>query len=192
MLDTKHEKFYQCQGDLGNLPPEFKYWRTLSEYRGEWHFLPSALRNRIAEQNLATDYLMSLEVWLQPISTIQEKQKIIYIQSLASIYEGVLSYSLRKRLEEEEQSSPLFKAVMDRKMFSDTGMTFGPTLKGSYAAGIIDDAWSSYFGYIREIRNWIHLSKEQKSQLMIWVRRQQYIDLRAKLNDFRAFIESNI
>ena len=191
-MSDKLEKFYQCQGDLANLPPEYKFWKPLDDYRKQWNFLPAALRDRIAEQCKACDYLMSLDVWLEPESTVGLSQKIMFIQSLASIYEGVLYHALRNLLAEEKAANPLFGEVMDPDRFGEKSMTFGITSKVSMVANIINKDWSDYLGYIRNIRNWIHLSTAQKGPLKTWAERQDYADLRLKLDEFRDYIKSRI
>ena len=183
------EKFYKCQGYLANLPIEFKCCKTLSEYTSEWEFLPFSLRHRIAEQCMACDYLMSMELWLQPKLTIQQGQKIILIQGLASIYEGVLDHILDQVIIKEKAKTPLLNVIINKEKFDSDFRTFGPILKACIAAGIINGNWSSYFGQIREVRNWIHLSNEKKGSLLTWINRQDCRDFRIKLEDFRKYIK---
>ena len=187
-INNISDNFYKCQGRLADLPTEYKCWKTLNEYRSEWSFLPYSLRYRVAEQCMACDYLMSMEIWLQPGLTIQQSQKIMLIQGLSSIYEGVLSCLLDNVISNEKQLNSLFKTCVDKEKYDCDNRTFGPTLRACIAAGLIDESWSSYLGQIREIRNWIHLSNETKGPLLSWVNGQTCHDFRIKLNEFNKFI----
>jgi len=149
------------------------------------------LKSRIAEQCMACDYLFSMEIWLQPKLTIERGQKIMLTQGLASIYEGVLSHILDKKIEEEKVSSSLLDAVIDKEKYDTETRTLGPTLKACTKCGIINEKWSSYLGQIREIRNWVHLTNEKKSPLVSWIDKQGCHDLRLKLDDFRKYIKTN-
>jgi len=183
------EKFYKCQGDLANLPPEFKCWKTLNEYRVDWGFLPFSLRHRIAEQCMACDYLMSLEIWLQPVLTIKQVQKIMLIQGLASIYEGVLSYILDQVIAKMKGEQPLLRVALDKERYDTEFRTFGPTLKACQVANLISNDWASYLGQIKAVRNWIHLSNENKGPLLSWINKQDCQDFRIKLSEFNKYIQ---
>lgn len=182
--------FELCAGNLASLPTKYKFWKTLGEYRSEWHFLPYALKQRVSEQCMAFDYLLSIGEWLNPSLTIGEKHKIIIVQTLASIYEGVLSCIIDHKISNEKKVNPLFEVTFNNDRYGEK-RTFGPTLKLALKIGIIDSHWSSYLGQINEIRNWIHLSKEAEGPLLKWLYKQKTSSFREKLEEFRLLMEKS-
>ncbi len=187
-MNPEDEPYYHCANNLGGLPSEFKKWRTLSEYRTEWNFLPYALRQRVAEQCMASDYLVSMDSWLNPGLTIGRVQKIVLIQSLSSIYEAVLGELVEREMKEYSKD-PFFAKIYEKYPSRDS-LTFGPILGFAQSRGIIDNGWASYLGQIKSVRNWTHLTVEQQGPLMEWVGRQSCAQLRVRLDDFRKFIRN--
>lgn len=186
-MDPNKQHFYDCAGRLGDLPSEYKKWRTLNEYRTDWDFLPLSLRHRVAEQCMASDYIVSIDAWLHPGLTIRDKQKVVLIQILSSIYEGVLSELLSSKIKVMRAGDPFFDKVFNDALYGEK-RTLGPVVTASLSANFIDSRWNNYFGYVREIRNWVHLTNESTGPLLQWLQRQSCVDLRDKLDEFRVFI----
>ena len=143
--------------NIDNLPYPSRKWKYLSTYRNEWTFLPTTLKNRVAEQLMTADYIVTLEEWLKPKITIEERQRVLLVQILASIYEGVLSHLVTLKIKEDVSNNKALKTIYDKSTFYGDKRTFRPTLELAFDRGLISESWNSKLDKIVEIRNWVHL-----------------------------------
>ncbi len=176
--------------NIDNLPYKSRKWKFLSTYRNEWHFLPLTLRNRVAEQLMTADYIVTLEGWLKPKITIEERQRVLLLQILASIYEGVLSHLVSIKIKEDISSNKALKTIYDKSTFYGEKRTFRPTLELAFNLNLISDSWNSKLDKIVEIRNWVHLSNSEKPDVVNWVMNRSCKDHRDELDSFRDFIKN--
>lgn len=174
---------------LDNLPYSSRKWKYLSTYRAEWEFLPSTLRNRVAEQLMTADYLVTLDEWLQPAMTIQERQRVLIVQILATIYEGVLNYLVTHKIRTSLIGNAALTTIYDKSTFYGDKRTFSPTLELARKLDLLSEAWVSKIDKIVEIRNWVHLSNSEKKDVFNWVMNQSCHEHRAELDRFRTFIK---
>lgn len=184
--ETKlEEAFSLCEDNLANLPSKYKRWKTLNEYRSEWNFIENReIRERIAEQRMACDYLLSLYLWLKPGLTILDSHKHALIQILGSIYEGALVDLLNKKartmIDDKLTNSLIAKIKINKLSFYEL---IDIADKGGCLIG-----WKQYLSEVREIRNWIHLSKSKKEGIELINKSME--ELIEDLNKFRDFIEA--
>ncbi|MCK5215627.1 MAG: hypothetical protein KAR05_09770 [Candidatus Omnitrophica bacterium] len=190
--DGISDSFHACKGNLHRLPREFKKWKTLQAYRKEWkcmyRYTTYTHISKLTEQCLMCDYLVSLDLWLEPFSIFKERSKIILVQLLASIYEAVLGHIINVKIAEEKNKSPLFNTTFYEEKFGDK-RTFGPTLKISNKIGLLAPKWSEHLGKINKIRNWIHLGEKEIGPLKTFLERESCETLRGKLDEFRNYID---
>jgi hypothetical protein len=137
---------------------------------------------------MACDYLVSLELWLKPKLTIQERQRVLLLQLLSSIYEGILSEVVDNLIRTKKGNDPAFKTTFHDGLYGDK-RTFGPTLRLAFDFDIIDDHWKSYLDKLREARNWIHLSNTEKVEVKNWMMGRPCEEHRNKLNTFKNYIK---
>jgi len=176
------------QVQLQDIPSEHKKWKYLQTYREEWRFLPYSLRSRVAEQLMLCDYLISIELWLCPGLTIKKKQDALFLQLIASIYEGVLNEIISKLIDQKKEKDPIFKTTFNKAFYGEK-RTFSPIIKLSYDFKIIDAVYREYLENLREARNWIHLTNEEKSNVLKWIKNHDCLYHRRELNDFKDYIK---
>lgn len=177
--------------DIRNIPEEFKKWRSLSEYNREWIFVSYNVRYRIAEHLSALDYLFSLYLWLKPVMVFDDLHKRLVLIIAASIYECILNDAIYITVERELSNTKLIKKFISKDKINNLEKDeFEKIINNANEANIINDDWKDYLHRIREVRNWIHLSKERDANLESWFQQQTIDDLRNKLNEFRLIIES--
>lgn len=185
------EHFYACRDNLFKLPVEFNKWKTLNSYREEWHFLPNTLKERVVEYNAMIDYHLSLNLWLNPVGIFYKREKVLLAQLIANIYEGVLNYKLSEYISNRVEGDNFLKEVLNNSALSrGKKQTFGIVYCAAYQAGIIDSHWSAHMAKFAEIRNWVHLSKDESQEMREYLERFTLTDLREKLDIFRRYIES--
>lgn len=175
--------------NIDNLPYPSRKWKYLSTYRDDWSFLPLALRNRVAEQLMTADYIVTLEEWLKPKITIEERQRVLLVQTLASIYEGVLNHLVSIKIKEDISNNKALQTIYDRSTFYGDRRTFRPTLELAFELGLVIDSWNSKLDKIVEIRNWIHLSNSEKPEVVNWIMNRSCKEHRDDLDKFREFIK---
>jgi hypothetical protein len=176
--------------NLNDIPYTLRKWKPLSSYRNEWYFLPISLRDRVAEQLMTANYIATLEEWLKPSITIEERQRVLLVQITATIYEGVLSHLVNIRMSKCTSENPVVKRIYDNStLYNDKKRTFKPTMDLAFDLDLISESWKTKLERILEIRNWVHLSKEEKPDLVNWIMNKTCNKHIEELIDFREFIK---
>ncbi len=174
---------------LDNLPYSFRKWRYLATYRNQWDFLPKTLKDRIAEQLMTADYIVTLDEWLKPAITIKERQRVLLLQILASIYEGVLTYLVSEKIKIDISDNKALKTIYDKSTFYGEKRTFRPTLQLAFDMGLVSESWNSKLDKVVEIRNWVHLSNSEKPDILHWIMNRTCEEHRKELDLFREYIK---
>ncbi len=190
MLQKELQQKELKQIQLQDIPLEHKKWKYLRAYREEWGFLPHSLRSRVAEQLMLCDYLISIELWLSPGLTIKKKQDALFLQLIASIYEGVLNEIIDKLIDQKKKDDPIFKTTFNKTLYGEK-RTLGPIIKLSCDFKIINNALREYLENLKEARNWIHLTNVEKSNVLRWIKSHNCCYHRKELDNFRDHIRKN-
>jgi len=158
-IENIEKAFEICIGNLTYLPSEYKKWITLQNYRNRWSFMGNLeMLEAVAEQEMALDYLWSLYEWLQPKLVLEFSHKLIFIHSLATIYEAILIDLFKYKISNNNEDKFLL-TISDH--FNKEG--FGSLVYMSYKAEIIDDNWHDYLTELVQVRNFTHLPKRNYS-----------------------------
>lgn len=183
---------------LQDCPKEFKKWKKLGDYRMEINSLVGAsnlrflesfsLIEKISEQLMCIDYLISLELWLKPFSVIGKRHKSIYIQQIASIYEVLLELLLNSKLEKITHIYPIINSEVLNRGYN----TLGTLTKKFKKAKIFTDKQIEYLENLSEYRNLMHLSKEQMKKTIEWADNQDTQNMRNILDVFIKDITKKI
>jgi len=183
---------------LQDCPTEHKKWKTLSEYRMEISPLINNLTSnffdyyniveKIAEQLMALDYLISLELWLIPFSTIGKRHKSIFIQQLCSVYESLLELFVNNQINQVKNLYP----IINNETLNNKFNTLGILVKKIDKTNIFNAKQVKYLKDLAEYRNLIHLSKKETNEIIEWFNQQSTKDLREQLDKFVTFMEKNI
>ncbi|MEI6280895.1 MAG: hypothetical protein WCP17_02760 [bacterium] len=176
--------------ELNSLPSKYKKWKTLFSYRNRVDFLPLQMREKVAEQLMACDYMLSLELWLKPFSVIEKRHKRIFVQQIASIYEGIIDSFLSNRIQKSLNNDVLVKEITKKSRFIDY-RTFITSISLLEKIGKIS-SWKDYLIKVAEVRNYIHLSKEEQVDVNQWLTAQSSEAIRLKLNDFIEYAKINL
>jgi hypothetical protein len=151
--------FEVCVGSLTYLPAKYKKWDTLQNYRNQWSFMNDLeMIEAVAEQEMGLDYLWSLYEWLEPKLVLEFSHKLIFIHSLATIYEAILINLFKCKILKNSGDKFLL-TISDH--FNKEG--FGNLVYMSHKAEIIDDNWHNYLTELVKIRNFTHLPKRNYS-----------------------------
>jgi len=184
------EKAFEiCIGNLTYLPAEYKKWTTLQNYRNQWSFMGDLeMVEAVAEQEMALDYLWSLYKWLQPKLVLKFSHKLIFIHSLATIYEAVLIDLFKYKILKDNKDK--FLLIISNHFNKEH---FTRLIDMSYKAEIISDSWRDYLLELGQVRNFMHLSKRNYSGRGKLKRdplfRKSLKDLKRDLIRFRNFIK---
>lgn len=176
--------------ELKDIPYEYKKWKTLFEYRNDISFLPSLMRDKVAEQLMACDYLLSLEIWLKPISIINKRHKRIYVQQIASVYEGIIDSFIEKEILALHKENILAKELSSKNLVEYR--TFHKSIELVSKIKSIDSEWKEYLIKICEIRNYIHLSKDERIEAFQWLENNSSESIRLKLDDFIIYAKDKL
>ena len=176
--------------ELNHIPAVHKKWKTLHEYRQVVSFLSYAMREKVCEQLMACDYLLSIELWLKPFSVIQKRHKLIFVQQVSSIFEGVIDNYLDKKIDIARQDLLVREISANGKYTSRR--TFGTSIDLLKKLGLLSDPNYKYLVKLSEVRNYIHLSKEVNDDVMKWLDSQTSSEIRHKLDRFLNFASKKI
>lgn len=175
---------------LDNLPYNFRKWKYLATYRSQWDFLPKTLKDRVAEQLMTADYIITLDEWLKPSITIKERQRVLLLQILASIYEGVVNYLVSEKIKKDISDNKALKIIYDKSSIYGEKRTFRPSLQLAFEMDLITESWNSKLDKIVEIRNWVHLSNLEKPEVLNWIMNRTCEDHRKEIDLFREYIKT--
>jgi hypothetical protein len=167
--------------ELNHIPTVHRKWKTLHEYRQITDFLPHVIREKVCEQLMACDYLLSIELWLKPISVIQKRHKLIFVEQVASIFEGVIDNYLDKKISILHQDSLAREICHDKYI---KYRTFNTSIKLLKKLDLIKEVAYNYLIKLAEVRNYIHLTKDVKDDVMAWLDNQSSQDIRSNLDSF--------
>lgn len=176
--------FDNIQGELGRFAavlPQYHHWSYMRTYKNQWTFLPFTLQDRIAEQLMAFGYIWSLADWLQPNLILGQRQKVIAVTTLGSVYEGVLAALVEKNIK-SYVNDEFFNQIRRKPQ---PGWQFSDLVRICRNSGFISEQRNQYLTKIREVRNWIHVSGSQKPELQHWLNEQSYPSLQHELQEFR-------
>ena len=171
---------------LNNIPTEYRKWQTLQYYRGEVDFLPHLMKEKVCEQLMACDYMLGLQLWLKPVSVIYKRHKLIYVQQIASVYEAIIDSYLSKVIDEMIIVYPVLAETIINKRYTEY-RTLSTSLALMDKMGKIDLKWKKYINKIAEVRNYIHLKKEEKEEVTTWLNARSSDDFKENLNRFIIF-----
>jgi hypothetical protein len=173
---------------LSDLPYKYRKWKSLYEYRQTILFLPSLMRDKVAEQLMACDYMLSLELWLKPTSVIAKRHKRIFVQQIASVYEGIIDFFLDKKIKNLHEESILAKEISSKNFVEYRRFNKSIDLMSSIEA--ISPEGKEYLIKICEVRNYIHLSKNERGEIIKWLDENSSNEIRSKLNIFIEHIKN--
>lgn len=144
------------------------------------------MRYKIAEQLGAIDYFISLQNWLQPRFVFADIHKRLTLTLIAGIYECVLENMRNIVVRQEYENSKLLKHFIPvEKIEKRDDDKFEVFINDACEMKMIDNDWKEHLHRVREIRNWLHLSKERKENVKDWFDKLDLNEVRNRLEQFR-------
>ena len=175
---------------LSDLPYKYRKWKSLYEYRQTILFLPLLMRDKVAEQLMACDYMLSLENWLKPSSVIEKRHKRIFVQQVASVYEGIIDFFLDEKIKKLHEESILAKEISNKSFIEYR--RFNKSIDLMNSIGAISYEGKEYLIKICEARNYIHLSKNERGEIIKWLEENSSDSIRLKLDIFIEHIKNKL
>ena len=141
------------------------------------------MRYRVAEQLMLFDYLWSIQDWLGPQFTLKDLQKLQAVVSLGGVYEGVLSVVVDSQIAQRTNSDPWLDSII--KDMRRGEWRFYDLIKLVQRLDLSDVSQIAEFDKMRQVRNWVHISKEQEDELIKWFNSMTYEQFAKSVEEFR-------
>ncbi len=159
-----NEAFDTVHGNLSNMPVKYCQWKTvidgcvhsksLNDYRAQFSFMylwDLQMRDNLAELRFVLDYHCSIFTLIKPGLTFMNHHKLVIMQIVGAICEGLLYYLCDKKFSASQEANIFWKENKNR---SSAGMGF--FLEKTKNLRCLENDDIEWLQHLRELRNTVH------------------------------------
>ena len=159
-----NEAFDTVHGNLSNMPVKYCQWKmvidgcvrskSLNDYRAQFSFMylwDLQMRDNLAELRFVLDYHCSIFTLINPGLTFMNHHKLVIMQIVGAICEGLLYYLCDKKFSASQEANIFWKENKNR---SSAGMGF--FLEKTKNLRCLEDDDIEWLQHLRELRNTVH------------------------------------
>lgn len=159
-----NEAFDTVHGNLKDMPVKYCQWKTVSnrcvhskslnDYRAQFSFMDPwdlQMRDNLAELRFVLDYHCSIFALIKPGLTFMNHHKLVIMQIVGAICEGLLYYLCDKKFSASQEANIFWKENKNR---SSAGMGF--FLEKTKNLRCLEDSSIEWLQHLRELRNTVH------------------------------------